>query len=254
MGSPELPTEIPAAPPAAAEKFDSGEQVSSHLESRGITVEPAVASKVPSVLPKITPRDLDGLLATDSLAAVEGERQTTFRALEGGGFQFDTKITRPGQKKADVQVTHSVHERDGQPVVHFDYVALPPELQGKGLGKAILAEQLAAYQRLGVSALELDARWIGRYYWPKVGFDVPPALLEELIAEFGAFLSEGGYSDDAVSAMLADVESLRDIATTVAGSRQVGKEFLLSGRAEIEGLSLPLRGKPLAILKGDLAR
>ena len=85
-----------------------------------------------------------------------------------------------------------VRHPDGTLTVHHQELIVPRDAQGKGLAKTIMAEQVATYERLGVSKVELEANLErGAYAWAKFGFtaDDPPklaaALTHKLSGPFG---------------------------------------------------------------------
>ena len=93
-----------------------------------------------------------------------------------GGTQLSMVII--GQKKNPndpndyLQIANDYHLNDtGELEVHHDYIKLPSEEQGTGLGKRILETELNDYEKLGVEKVRLLANIdVGGYAWAKFGY------------------------------------------------------------------------------------
>lgn len=61
--------------------------------------------------------------------------------------------------------------------IHNEYITLPKELQGSGIGTKIFAQQVLAAQSLGINEISTSAagdktsRLSGYYTWPRIGYD-----------------------------------------------------------------------------------
>lgn len=231
-------------PPPRRDEQLGPEAFEAHLGSRAATVdmnERAHRTTRKVFGRDVTPAELDTFLGTDAFAGIEGERKIII--LEGGGeVQFRTTIGR------DVELVRSFRRKRGKVAVHHDLLFLPEHLQGEGIGPRVIKEQLKAYEALGVQQIDLDAAWIGRYYWPKLGFDVAPSRLPDYVGKFRRYLEGRGMAPDVVSRLTNGIRSMQDIALTRAGDEQLGKDFLLSGHAGamISDLRMPVApGNPV---------
>lgn len=94
--------------------------------------------------------------------AVDAEQQSD------GAIRF-TAITTEGVSR---DMTRTIkREPDGSITVEHNTFFVSESGQAKGIAKQILAQSMAAYQKLGVSRIELDANMkVGGYAWAKFGF------------------------------------------------------------------------------------
>ncbi len=150
----------------------------------------------------------------------------------------------------DIQRTF-MRDGQGRLVVYHDYFSLPENMQAHGIGRSILRQQLQAYQRMGVTRIELDAAAVGRYAWPRMGFRLKKA--SDMVAArkaFKAWLKKRGIRG---ATRIADsIESVHQIAIARLGERQIGKEFLLNDKSF--GLSLEVELDPSDPAYADLLK
>lgn len=123
----------------------------------------------------------------------------------------------------------------GEPIAYHAEFTLPEDMQQKGLGMDFLDRSESLYESLGVKEIRLHANSsVGRYAWPKAGFDWPDKTRAKKVDMFYAWLQEEGVSiDDAPKS----VNHTWDIATwvhpkgahrTTKPDRPInGKEYLL---------------------------
>lgn len=77
---------------------------------------------------------------------------------------------------ATVVNTYHRH-KDGTLEVHHDLLELPRGVQGQGVGKELLRQELEDYQRIGVDQVSLLANIdVGGYAWAKYGFTLDPDM------------------------------------------------------------------------------
>jgi len=118
-------------------------------------------------------------------------------------------------------------DTEGDLVVKHDLLTLPDYMQGRGLGSQVILDQLEAYERAGVDRIELDAAWIGKYQWPKLGFELTDEAdrMPYYRDKFLRYLRAHDIPN--AESIAAEAGSLRDIAIERIGARQIGKEFLI---------------------------
>jgi hypothetical protein len=126
---------------------------------------------------------------------------------------------------------------DGEIVVKHDSLYLSAKAQGQKLGSSIVKEQVSAYERLGIGRVTLDSAEVGRYYWPKIGFEASAEELARTKSRMGLWLERSGVKGG--EAIAGRAKSMRDLATLQVDDRKVGKEFLLS--KDYGGTHLSLR-------------
>jgi len=111
--------------------------------------------------------------------------------------------------------------------VHFD---LDKNIQGSGIGRAVLGNMMAVYQRAGVTAIKLHAGLtVGGYAWAKYGFTPTQKSWDSLRSD----MKTPWAHDEKVSAVLANSDpkgiwKIADSKTpTSNGENTVGKSALM---------------------------
>ncbi len=111
---------------------------------------------------------------------------------------------------------------DGKKIVKHDFLSLAKDQQGQGIGKSLLGEQMALYEQMGVSRVDMFANIdVGGYAWPRYGF-TPDAndwgilkraaksnlnKIDDIAPDVRSAVEELLKSDDPKTAwMLADLE------------------------------------------------
>lgn len=231
------PSEPPSRPPPSQRPLESLSEFQAALAERNFADPPDAAQlqTVREVFGRaVTPRELDAFIGREAFEGLPGRRTRFFAS--GRAVTFETAAGR-GARKARLLRTFS--RRQGELVAHHGYLGMSKILQGRGIGPRVLAAQLAAYEPLGVSRIELEANDVGRYYWPSLGFDVPPAERAEHVRSFGQWLHRQGLNAVVVARLTSQIHSLRDLARMRYRGRKVGKEFLLGDTlTRIPNLSL----------------
>lgn len=117
--------------------------------------------------------------------------------------------------------------RDGKVEAYHSLFEIPKTLQGRGIAKAVLREQIREYRHLGVERVKLTAAWVGRYTWPRMGFAFAgdDAMLQATRAAFKRHLVKE-LGKEVAEKVAAHVTTLREIALTEVGGKQLGKTFL----------------------------
>ena len=195
-------------------------------------------------------RSLFGMSAVERGGATQG-------ALEfaHGEVRLRVQAGPPGvYPTVDLQRT-IMRDSKGKLVVSHDHLFLSKAEQGKGIGSAIIREQFEMYERLGVDRVELYPVQVGRYYWPKIGFEPSAKNLKTVKTAFAKWLRAEGVAN--AEKVASSARSARDIAFMQVGERRVGKEFLLSRHADDLG-ELSIKVKPgdpgYEALKRELAK
>lgn len=64
---------------------------------------------------------------------------------------------------------------------HHALFEVEPKYQGRGIGDAVNGNALRHYEKWGISRVDLDAAWVGRYAWARMGFQFvnPQRKLED---------------------------------------------------------------------------
>lgn len=219
------PSTRPPPPDPRHVPIDTREAFEAHMISRGAPpqyLQPGAHAKMREVLGRdVTPDELDSFIGHEAFADLPGERDVTVEA----SYDKVKFITRIGRDTAEL--VRTFRRDEGKLAVHHDLLVLDKKLQGGGVGPAVIKKQLEVYERLGVDQIDLDAAWVGRYYWPKLGFDVTPSVLKFYRDTFREYLEKRGAPAAAVRRLTEGIKSMRDIATTRVGTKELGKDFFL---------------------------
>ncbi|MEY4548257.1 MAG: hypothetical protein RL685_4452, partial [Pseudomonadota bacterium] len=201
-----------------------------HLETRAtdVTVAPAAHERLVKLVGHApTPQQIDALIGHEALSSIAGSRQVEVSVLHG---RVRTTLVIEGQgtsAQPDVQLIRTLRRSNGQLVAHHDLIKLAERLQDADVGSRIISAQLAAYEQLGVSLIDLEAAWIGRYYWPKLGFDLAsPRAVQRYVGLFRGYLEKKGLAPEVVSNLTVRIRTMQDIALIRIGDRLLGKDFL----------------------------
>jgi ribosomal protein S18 acetylase RimI-like enzyme len=226
-------------------------------DEEGASKKPAKGEAKPS---KGTP--IPDSVPADTLKKVFGDNPPSmedFQKLFSLGEGYTTKVTEV--KKAEgkwdkhalvdgsVEVSvdfhdkdgnlvgHSINnfaEKDGKKIVYFQEIKLDKEHQGGGAGKQLMRSSLEGYQKMGISNLVMDAEWVGRYTWPRMGFEPDKKTLEKEKAKFKKYLvqdSDVDISKEAAEKLVDSIPTMRDLSSVSIDGSKVGKGYLLSDRA-----------------------
>jgi SPP1 gp7 family putative phage head morphogenesis protein len=227
---PPPPSEPPSGPPPPSDRLASQEALVSHLETRGasVRVAPDAHQKLVELFGESpTAAQIDAILGHEGFAQVAGDRRIQ---LEVVGGKADFRVQIPGNgtySEPDVSLRRTFRRERGTLRVHHDLLKLAEDLQGSGIGARVISAQLGAYEQLGVTHIDLDAAWVGRYYWPKLGFNLPPKRLRTYVERFRGYLQSKGLDAEVVARLTTGITSMREIATTDIGGQQLGKNFFL---------------------------
>lgn len=208
---------------AAADKLSDAE-IKATLKRYGVKVTGKVSEelrlffgsdKTPSAA------DLKAMLGLDSIGATskfKGEFKVGRFNLEYRGATANSSVSISRSYRKDLST--------GEISAKHDSLYLSKYAQGKKLGSAIVREQVEAYERLGIKSVTLNSAEVGRYYWPKIGFEGSADALASAKAQLGTWLERNGVRN--ARTIAGAPRSMREIATLQVGDRRVGKEFLLS--------------------------
>lgn len=121
---------------------------------------------------------------------------------------------------------------DGSPVVFHQEIKLDPASQGKGIGKTILKNSLNDYLKRGIKKVVLEADWIGKYTWARMGWDADAKTLTQTKKDFRKhLLHEVGISAKEADKVLDAVKTMRDLSSVRVDGEHAGKDFLTSKSA-----------------------
>jgi len=230
----------------AAEKL-AAKQIKDTLKAHGVKATGDVRDTVKTLFGRIPhPDEIRGALGLESLGKLGKFRgDAEFSPYFGINF-------RGGTSNGAASIGRRI-AKDGSGNVYAkqESLFLSKAAQGKKLGAAIVREQVGAYERLGVKIVTLNSAEVGRYYWPKVGFN-DPAALANAKGKIGKWMAEQGIPG--AENIAAAPETMHELATLQVGERKVGKEFLLSDDYGGNYLTLDLTpgSKGLATFKREL--
>ena len=150
---------------------------------------------------------------------------------------------------------HRIFERkNGELIVHHNYLQLQDSEQGKGIGAAIFNAQVDSYEKHGVAKVELAAASVGKYAWTKAGFDwhADEDFGDGAIDHFVRakdWLKEDlralGLSAKATTKILTNVKTPQDLSRVEYKGEKVGKSVLLSYDEIIQMSQTPAKIKRL---------
>ena len=153
-----------------------------------------------------------------------------FESMSGSryGFGLAGRIVTPDGKMAG-SMNRSFRREAGQLIVHHDYFALSEKYQGQGIGDALTRSALRSYIEMGVSKVEVDAHWTGRYTWAKFGFSWPKEQNEKFREKLSRFLRKKlGAADARIEAFAeAALDGASAVAALEVDGAALGKAFLL---------------------------
>jgi SPP1 gp7 family putative phage head morphogenesis protein len=226
------PIPIRPLPLTPSAEVASQRDLAAHLATRARTVsipDNAHASIAKVLGRNLTAGELDAILGHEALSAAVGATEHIQITLPPGRVRSLVRIVGAGTPEdPDVQLVRTFRRTGGQLAVHHDLLRLAKHLQGSSIGARIVAAQLPVYEQLGVQLIDLDAAWIGRYYWPKLGFNLAtPKEVRRYVALFQRYLESKGLQPDVVSRLTKGVTTMRDIAITRLGQQPLGKDFFL---------------------------
>lgn len=162
-----------------------------------------------------------------SLLGASGGQRVTAKvfAAPGGGVTIHSSI-----KDADgvsVATLNRTFTRDasGTLTAHHDYFVVSESQRGRGVGGALVRNQLDQYEKIGVGNIEMVAAWDGRYVWPKMGFEVQEFEKPLLNRRWQSYLTRNKLPSHPIS-------GVQDIV-----AHPGGKAFLLGSRAPMLSLS-----------------
>jgi hypothetical protein len=148
-------------------------------------------------------------------------------------IEIEAKI-HDGTGKEVGFVKRNFNVKDGKKVVYQNEFILEEDQQGKGLGKTFVRRSLEGYRKAGIDQAHMNACFIGRYTWPRMGFDVEKEELEAIKKKFGNYLvKEVGMSSEASASLVANLRTMRDLVSVRVENQHVGKSFLLDGHDDM---------------------
>lgn len=121
----------------------------------------------------------------------------------------------------EVVATMSREFRAGGVVYHAS-LEVAEKFRGSGIANELNGAALLRYKKMGITSIELDAAWIGRYAWASAGFDLDPDSKARVLAAALRFVDENVPSDrrEAYRAKVtALIENPSDLARWDDGDR-----------------------------------
>lgn len=113
----------------------------------------------------------------------------------------------------EVVATMSREFRAGGVAYHAS-LEVGEKFRGSGIANAINGAALLRYKKMGITSIELDAAWIGRYAWASAGFSIAKESEAQVLAAAQRFIDENVPADKRegyrakVAALLKDPSNL----------------------------------------------
>lgn len=139
------------------------------------------------------------------------------------------------------------------PHVYHDHFFISKGLQGGGLGRSVLKEQLTTYKSLKIPEVRVYAVDVGRYYWRKIGFEreSEDELDRDKRDARGYMTQTKRIKPEVADRILANVKTSRQLATLEVNGQKLGKDWATSGYAEGGRFRLDLKGKGWDVVKEE---
>jgi predicted GNAT family acetyltransferase len=157
---------------------------------------------------------------------IPGARTSIVYATKNGDLTVQSRYkTLAGEASVIVRTFRTA--RDGKREVYHALFEIDDKLQGRGIAKAVLREQIQEYRRMGIERITLSAAWTGRYTWTRMGFAYAgdESMLQAARLAFRRHL-ESELGKKVAGNVMQHITDLRSIALTEVNGRQLGKEFL----------------------------
>ena len=117
---------------------------------------------------------------------------------------------------------------DGRPEVSHASFFLDESVQNTGIGRELFNAQVDAYEKHGVSKVNLDAAEIGKYVWTKAGFEwTRPGQFDQVRDLLRGQLTDR-YGTAATDKLMSAINTPQDIARLTVDGERVGKDFLIN--------------------------
>jgi SPP1 gp7 family putative phage head morphogenesis protein len=225
--APAPPPPPPPPPPASAEAtirqiagFDGDPRNAFEQETFtrlfGDRVDPQTLNRLGSLPPGI--RHRAGALRV----TLEREVGTSVYRLES------TFENEQGRKVADLTRTMS-RGPDGNLKVKHNYLVIEDDFKNQRIGSHVLREQFRSYVELGVTEIEVDTAWDGKYVWAKMGFDWDEATARRTQPALERFLLDRGFpANEAASTAARLAPDAYELAHFEKDGARIGRDFLLA--------------------------
>lgn len=216
---------------------------------------------------ELTMREMRSLMALDSfkehgLTPMGREGRPIMRFHDpawSGDISFNhigVKKVNGVQETADISRKYSAgggYSGAGKPYVYHDHFFISKGLQGGGLGRSVLKEQLTTYKKLKMPEVRVYAVDVGRYYWRKIGFErESPQELERDKRDARDYMTQVKHMKGEVAdRILSNVKTTRQLATLEVNGQKLGKEWATSSHAEGGNFRLDLKGKGWDVVKEE---
>lgn len=107
------------------------------------------------------------------------------------------------------------------------------KLQKSGIGRAIFNAQIDAYEKHGISKVNLHAAEVGKYVWTKAGFEWSnPAQIKVVFEKLHAKVTKK-IGAEAAKRVMSQVKTPEDIARLVIDGERIGKDFLVDKSSKV---------------------
>jgi hypothetical protein len=135
-------------------------------------------------------------------------------------------VTDTGKVAGDI--IRTFRRENDELMVHHDWFVLKGTYKGQGIGDTLNRSAMRGYREMGVTFIDVDAHWDGRYKWASQGFSWPASEGEKWRAKFEEFLTKRlGDRTRAIALSDAALVGAHEVALLTINGERIGKEFLL---------------------------
>lgn len=156
---------------------------------------------------------------------IPGRRSTTIYSGGDGVLAIHSTFLTP--EGLSSVVSRRFRLKNGKVEAYHELFEIDKKLQGRGIAKAVLRDQLLEYRRLGIERVKLTAAWTGRYTWARMGFAYAgdETMLHAVKTSFKRHLTKK-LGAEVAEKVAAEVTTLRELAMTEVAGNKLGQEFL----------------------------
>lgn len=197
------------------------------LEAAGHEVQRGVDYSLENVLGRgKDATDLAKAWSLDELKAIGGNKVESVISPYGQNGVVWRAYGTDGHRggAAAWRIERTIRKEGNQIIVDHNYFKLREDLRDSGEGAKVIKKQFEEYKKMGVNRVNIDSTaWVGRYYWPSLGFDNPEAVPEALDAYRDFLQKKHGLSEEEARNATKGIRSLPSLANA-----EHGKEFFLN--------------------------
>lgn len=214
------------------------------LQARGLAPAPWDREHVASTWARVFAGRVPTVEALEAIySSPEHGVQATMRELkatEQGRALISFDLMR-GKRKVGEGIRYFSRDEGGVMSVDHSWLVFEKSLQGKGIGRVIARQSMAAYAEMGAAKIELTAAMIGRYTWARLGYEWSAKHAEEKRRELTAFLTKKLGEKKAQEVLATTGKTAAEVSALTVGGKPLGKQFLLDRSTSTWHGSLPVK-------------